>query len=153
MRQNIETGGKIDELFRKASGGDIAAYSWLCEMDVYIEKIQEFLDSRSNDPHQLIALFAATNLIYSMPFYSGNAQALRVSVIALLHEISDSIAWANHHETWKKRWSENSKLSFTSIVVAVATMKIGFVAAREISVRLKELAWASIPETKEQSNG
>ena len=147
-----ETERAINQLLIEASGNDKSAYQFICEFSIYLDQVNDALSGRKASNHNLIALFAATNILYSLPFYTRNAQSLQLPVLALFNELGDALKWRNSPEGWKRQWSDISEMSMINIVIAVANLTVGFTKSQEISISLKELVWASAPK-EGKSNG
>jgi hypothetical protein len=143
VTKNTEIKNQALDLFKKASGGDAEALIFIVRFDEYMDDVTEFVCRGPYNPTVFLKLLARTNVLYSLSFYVKHAPFLQLHVNQVLMGLADGLDGQNSHEEWRRNWSEVSKLAFVELILAIATIKLGFNGARELSYALRHLAWAS----------
>jgi hypothetical protein len=100
---------KLD-LLKKAAGNDPdEALRFLLRVDEWLTDVWQFTDHGPHSPTQFISLLARANTTLSLPFYVRNAPFLQLHVSQAL-----------------------MSRSLSELVIAVATLKLGFAEARKL---------------------
>lgn len=142
MISNPTIKNDVLDLYRKASAGNREAYEFLIAFDKYFEHVHS-ISINPSTANGLIDLFAQTNLVYSLPFYARHGSELRLVIEKVFGGLADSVALKGGSEEWQRAWGATSDLGLSDVVVAVAAIAGGYSNSRSLSLRVKELLWAS----------
>lgn len=142
MRTHPECGQAVEALFKRIAGDDRDAYAFLGSFDEYFESVTAFVASDNHNQLDFVALLARTNTVYSLPFFIRNGHFLHLPIQQAFNSLADGLAWRSHPEDWRRQWGEICSLAIVDVIMAVANLKLGFADAREISGKVKEIAWA-----------
>lgn len=138
-------------MFKRICGEDRDAYAFLVAFDQYFEDVTDFVTQEAHNQMDFVALLARTNTVYSSPFYVRNGHFLHLPIQLAFNSMADAMAWSNHPQDWRRQWGEICSLAIVGVVLSVANLKLGFAETREISGKVKELAWASRGLAKESN--
>lgn len=100
------------ELFERIAAGDGDCLRFLLAVEDHFAKAGRFIGEGSRGAREFIGLLAQTNLLFSLPYYTRNAQALYLVSAGSLLELGASI----------------QPVPPVSIIVSVAMLKHGPVA-------------------------
>lgn len=143
MKDHLECGPRVQQLYREACGGDADALTFLNRFDEYFEAVVKFIETGNRSMRDFMELLAKTNTLYSLPFYARHALALQLPVLQALNGLADGLAWQTNGEDWKRQWGETARIGMVELTLAVATMQVGFSGARKLSAEVREMGWAT----------
>lgn len=132
----------IQGLYREAANGDQDAFQFLMLWHAHCHHIDDQVDEDVG-ADEVIEWHAHGLTLAASPFWLRHADTLLQTALLIANAYADSVELGESQSPGLQTWADSLRLAGNEMVVAVALLTGGFALARQISPRLRAIAWQS----------
>lgn len=121
--------------------GNESAADFLRLWRAYVHAIDDIIDGDAADPESILAAFMQAAFVYTHPFFTANAPALRQLAVNCTNAYADSVAWEKSPDAWRRQFSDHYRHYGAEMVLAIASLCGGYQHMRSVSLTLRETCY------------